>query len=109
MTPGGHPFCESMKVSLAYIYIIKECVGGIRGIIVVVADQGQCVGMTCRHAGRHLDPRRVVSAGLGQDGAGRITRVVLERCGCPVIGYRVRTMHLIPEAHSTRSAGYCER
>ena len=51
MTPGGHPFCESMKVSLAYTYIIEERVGGVRGVIVVVAGQGQRVGMTCRHTG----------------------------------------------------------
>src|SRR5258707_15247159 len=98
-----------MRVLLAYIYIIDGLVGGVSFLIVVGVDQGKGVGITRRHAGRYLDPRRVVGAGLGQDGAGRITCVVLERRGCPVIGHRVRAMHLIPEAHGSRSAGYRER
>ena len=109
MAPRGHPFCESMKVSLVHVYIIEERVGGVRGVIVVVTGQGQRVGMTRRHAGRYLDPRCIVGAGLGQDGAGRITRVVLESRGRPVVGHRVRAMHLIPEAHGSRPAGYRER
>jgi hypothetical protein len=38
MAPGGHPFCESMKLSLAHVYIIKEGIGWIARIVVVVAD-----------------------------------------------------------------------
>src|SRR6266567_1027231 len=106
MASWGHPFCESMKVSLVHVYIIEERVGGVTRIIVVVAGQGQCVGMTCRHAGRYLDPRCVVGASLSQDGGGRIARIVLECRGCPVIGHRVRTMHLIPEAQGSCPAGY---
>src|SRR5258707_15840817 len=109
MAPRGHPFCKSMKVSLVHVYIIEERVSGVSSVIVVVAGQGQRVGMTCRHAGRYLDPGRVVGAGLGQDGGGRITRVVLECRGRPVVGHRVRAMHLIPEAQGRCSARYRER
>src|SRR5258708_1473577 len=87
---------------------MEECVGGVSSVIVVMAGQGQRVGMTCRHAGRYLDPGRVVVTGLGQDGGGRITRIVLERRSRPVIGHRVRAMHLIPEAHGPGTAGYGE-
>jgi hypothetical protein len=51
MAAQGHPFCESLKVSLANVYIIKERVGRITGIVVVMAGQGQRVGMTRRHTG----------------------------------------------------------
>src|SRR2546421_4687906 len=109
MAPRGHPCCESMKFSLVDVYIIEEGVGGIARIVVVVTDEGQRVGMACRYTGRHFDPSRVVGAGFGQDGAGRITCVVLERRGRPVIGYRVRTMHLVPEAQRASPAGNRER
>ncbi len=74
-----------------------------------MADQGQGVGMACRHAGRHLDPCRVVGAGLGQNGRGRIARVVLERRRRPVIGHRVWAMHLVPETQRPGAARHRER
>src|SRR5258708_19617018 len=103
MAPRGHPFCKSMKVSLVHVYIIEERVSGGSSVIVVVAGQGQRVGMTCRHAGRYLDPGRVVGAGLGPDGGGRITRVVLECPGRPVVGHRLSSTHPSPPAHAPPS------
>ena len=108
MAAQGHPFCESLKVSLANVYIIKERVGRIAGIVVVVTGQGQRIGMARRHTGRYLNPRGVIVAGLRQNRRSRSCRVILER-GCrPVIRHRVRAMHLIPEGQRTSPAGYRE-
>jgi hypothetical protein len=74
------------RALLAHAHIVEDRVGCSGIIVVVVIRQGQGVGMTCRHACRHLGPRRAVGADMGQDGRGRSARVVLERGGHPVRG-----------------------
>jgi hypothetical protein len=92
---------------LAGIHIIKEGEGGVVGEVVVVADQGQRVGMTRRDAGRHLHPGVVVGARLRQHRGGRTRRVVLERGRGPVKGHRVGADHLIPEGQRFVASCWC--
>jgi len=100
---------ESQMISLVHCDIIKESIGRVARIVVVVTRQRQRIGMTGRHAGRHLDPRIVVGAGPGQNSLRGAGSVILEgRCG-PVILYRVRAMHLVPESQRAGSAGGSER
>lgn len=93
-----HPYDRCRRDALIDRHIIEEGVGGIGGIVIVVTDQGGRVGMSCRHTGRDLHPGGIVVAGLGQNRRGRCRGGVLEGCRRPVIGQRVRTVDLVPEA-----------
>ena len=105
MAAQGHSFCERSQRSLAKVYIIKERIGWITGKVVVVTRQGQRVGMSRRHTSRYLHPRCFIVAGLGQNGASCSRGIVLECGRCPVIGYRIGAMHLVPEAQRCKTTG----
>ena len=114
MAPGGHPLSSSgvetpHQAMLVYCHIVKEGESGISAEIVIAARQGQSIRMASRDASCYLHPRIIVSTGPGQDRSGRRGRIVPERCCRPVELHSVRTMHLIPEAQSSRSAGRGER
>ncbi len=52
---------------LVHRYIVEQRVGWITSIVVIVAGQGQRVGITRLHVGRHLYPRCIVVADIGQN------------------------------------------
>ena len=95
-------------ILLAHVHIVEKGIGGIARIVVVVTDQGQGIGVACRHTGRDLHPGGAIVTGLRQDGAGGIARVILERRRGPVIGHGVGTMHLVPEGECAAPTGCSE-
>jgi len=89
---------------LAHVHVVEQRVGGIARIVIVMAGQGQRIGMTCRDTARNLYPGSIIRAGLGKQRDSRSSRIVLQGSGSPVIGHGVRTMHLIPEFQCALSA-----
>ena len=90
---------------LAHIDIIKQGVGGVGGVVVVMAGEGEGVRMPCRHTGRNLYPSAAVVARLRQDSRSRAARVVFQRCRGPVIGHGVGADDLVPEGEGACARG----
>ena len=90
-------------------YVVVEGVCRIAGVVVVVADQRERVGVTGGHGRVHLLPRSGVAACLGQHGRGRTRGDVGQGRGRPVIRHRVRADHLGVERQTGGSRGCGER
>ena len=54
--------------TLPHGYIVVEGVGRVARVVVIMANQGEGVGMACCDAGRHLYPNPIVVTRLRQDG-----------------------------------------
>lgn len=103
------PPVGTSAVRLVHSDIIKEGKGWIASEVIVAIGQGEGVGMARNHAGRHLNPRVVVGTGPRQNGSGCSSRVIPERCGCPVKLDSIRACDQVPEAQRAGSAGSRER
>ena len=89
-------------------HIIEEGIRSIARVVVIMAGQGQGVRVTRRDRGRDLDPGGGVGAGFSQNGAGGVTRIVLEGSGSPVIGDGIRAGDAVPEGERPAATGDSE-
>ena len=85
--------------------IVEQGVRRIGTVVVVMAREGKCVAVPRGQRSGSIRPG-IAGARFGQQCGGRVGGVVLQSDGCPIVGHRVRTRHLVPET-DPRSSRRC--
>src|SRR6266700_7779236 len=96
-----------VRVRSGYGHIVEQGVGRVTGIVVVVAGQGEGVGMPGGQAGGDPGPAGVGDAGLGENRGGGSRRVVAQGGGRPVVGEGVWAGEVVVEGKRA-AAGWGE-